>query len=181
LATSVEKRAGLLHSLMSVLGKYRGLAALVAVFIFGVIFSPKSVTNGLPIFLLPGTQVDILFAYADYGLLAVGMTLVILAGGIDLSVGSVLGFAATLFSLLMIAYGWSPLPAIIVTVLAGMAMGFLSGAIISRYKLQPFVATLAMMVAARGAAKWISGGIKVQPGATPPMPCKAVPPIFSTG
>ena len=98
-------------------------------------------------------------------ILAVGLTFVIITGGIDLSVGSVLGFAATFFSLLMIGYGWSPLTAMLVAIIAGGLMGSLNGFIISRFKMQPFVVTLAMMVAARGAAKWISGGIKVQPGA----------------
>lgn len=150
-----------------VLGSFRGIAALVAVFILGIFYSPKSYSTGMPLFLTLRTQGDILFEYAEYGMLATGMTLVILAGGIDLSVGSVLGFSATLFSLLVIANGWGPVPAVLVTVLAGAAIGFISGFIISRFRIQPFVATLAMMVAARGAAKWISGGIKVQPGARP--------------
>ena len=149
------------------LGTFRGLAALVAVFALGVIFSPKSLTTGWPIFLTLRTQSDILFEYAEYGILATGMTLVILSGGIDLSVGSVLGFAATLVSLLMIGYGWGPLPAVIVTMIAGAAIGAINGGIISKFKMQPFVVTLATMVAARGLAKWISSGIKVQPGAQP--------------
>lgn len=151
--------------ILDFLGSFRGIAALVAVFLLGVFFTPKSYTTGWPIFLTLRTQSDILFEYAEYGILATGMTLVILAGGIDLSVGSVLGFAATLFSLLVIAHGWSPVPAILVAVLAGGLAGSVNGWLISRFRIQPFVATLAMMVAARGAAKWISGGIKVQPGA----------------
>ncbi|MGC8863509.1 MAG: ABC transporter permease, partial [Armatimonadota bacterium] len=111
------------------------------------------------------TQNDILFEYAEYGILAAGMTLVIIAAGIDLSVGSVLGFSATLFSLLLIGYGWSAPAAIALTVSAGAAMGATNGLIIARFRMQPFVATLGMMLVARGAAKWISGGIKVQPGA----------------
>lgn len=163
--TPDKSTKSLVWRIIDVLGSFRGIAALVAVFLLGVIFTPKSYTTGWPIFLTLRTQTDILFEYAEYGILATGMTLVILSGGIDLSVGSVLGFAATLFSLLMIAYGWSPIPAILVTVLAGAIMGSISGGLISKFKMQPFVATLAMMVAARGAAKWISGGIKVQPGA----------------
>ena len=147
------------------LSSFRGVAALVAVFLLGVLFTPKSYTTGWPIFLTLRTQSDILFEYAEYGILATGMTLVILAGGIDLSVGSVLGFAATFFSLLMIAYGWSPFPAMVMAILAGALAGSINGFLVSRFRVQPFVATLAMMVAARGAAKWISGGIKVQPGA----------------
>ena len=160
--TNTNKR---IRHILAVLGSFRGIAALVVVFLLGVIYTPKSLTTGWPIFLTLRTQGDILFEYAEYGILATGMTLVILAGGIDLSVGSVLGFAATFFSLLMIGYGWSPLTAMLVAIIAGGLMGSLNGFIISRFKMQPFVVTLAMMVAARGAAKWISGGIKVQPGA----------------
>lgn len=148
--------------MIAVLGNFRGIAALVAVFILGVVFTPKSYDTGLPIFL--ESQSSILFEYAEYGILATGMTLVILTGGIDLSVGSVLGFAATLFSLLVIKHGWNPGAAFLVTVLAGAGAGTISGFLISRFRMQPFVATLAMMVAARGAAKWISGGIKIAPG-----------------
>lgn len=162
------------------LGSFRGIAALVAVFILGVIYSPHNARTGMSIFLTAETQKDILYEYAEYGILATGMTLVILSGGIDLSVGSVLGFAATLFSLLVMGYGWPPLLAVLVTVLAGASIGLINGMIISRFKMQPFVVTLATMVAARGAAKWISHGIKVQPGAEPWYHVKAVTPQFMT-
>ena len=96
-----------------------------------------------------------------FGILACGMTLVIITGGIDLSVGSVLGFTAVLFSLLTIHWagrpGW-PIPA---ALLAGAACGLVSGGLIARFRIQPFIATLAMMVFARGLAKWISGGQKI--------------------
>lgn len=158
-----------LHWLLSrafdLLGTFRGIAALIAVFLLGVLLTPKSYDTGLPVFLTVRTQSDVLFEYAEFGILATGMTLVILTGGIDLSVGSVLGFGATLFSLLTIAYGWPLHAALAVTILTGSFAGLISGFLVSRFKMQPFVATLAMMVAARGAAKWISGGIKVQPGA----------------
>lgn len=165
IADSTPALPGIAQRLAYILGNFRGIAALVAVFLLGVFFSPKSYDTGWPIFLTLRTQGDILFEYAEYGILATGMTLVILSGGIDLSVGSVLGFTATLFSLLMIGYGWQPLPAIIVTILAGAVAGSINGGLIARFRMQPFVATLAMMVAARGAAKFISKGIKVQPGA----------------
>jgi len=165
IAQSQKAEAGTARRVLDTLGSFRGIAALIAVFLIGVIFTPKSYTTGWPIFLTLRTQSDILFEYAEYGILATGMTLVILSGGIDLSVGSVLGFSATLFSLLMIAEGWGPVPAILACIVAGAVAGSLNGFLISRFRMQPFVATLAMMVAARGAAKWISGGIKVQPGA----------------
>ena len=159
-SNAIQRISGIIKKV----GDVRGVAALIAVFVLGAIFSPKDV-NGFPIFLKLSTQSDVLFEYAEYGILATGMTLVILTGGIDLSVGSVLGFCAVMFSLLTMGYGWSAFVAIAVTVIAGACIGFVNGTLVSRFKMQPFVATLAMMVAARGMAKWLSSGIKVQPGA----------------
>ncbi len=163
---------------LSALGSFRGVTALIAVFLLGVFFTPRAFDTGLPIFLKSQTQSSILFEYAEYGILATGMTLVILTGGIDLSVGSVLGFAATLFSLLVIKYGWNPGTAFLLTVVAGAAAGSISGFLIARFRMQAFVATLAMMVAARGAAKWISGGIKIQPGTDPTYAYQSGTPEF---
>ena len=149
------------------LNQYRGLFAFVFVFLLGCLFTPRVGGTGLPIFLSWRTQMDILYGYCEYGLLAVGMTLVILTGGIDLSVGSVLGCSATLFALLTIGYGWSIAPALLLTVLFGLIAGALNGLLIAYFRMQPFVVTLATMTGARGLAKWISGGIKVQPAAQP--------------
>ena len=150
---------------LDALDAYRGLIAFIAVFILGVIFTPRSLETGLPVFLSLRTQLDILYEYSEYGLLATGMTLVILSGGIDLSVGSVVGLCAMLFALLTIGLGWSMAGAVPVVIVAGLAAGAVSGTLISRFRMQPFVATLAMMVAARGFAKLVSGGAKVQPAA----------------
>src|ERR1043165_9476389 len=96
---------------ISALNNYRGVIAFLLVFILGCIFTPRDETSHLPIFLSTRTQLDILFEYCAYGLLATGMTLVILTGGIDLSVGSIVGLAATLFALLTVAFGWPVGPA----------------------------------------------------------------------
>jgi len=149
------------------ISNYRGLIAFAGVFLLGCLYTPKALDTGMPVFLSWRTQLDILYEYCEYGLLATGMTLVILTGGIDLSVGSVLGFSATLFALLTIGYGWGVGPAIGAVVLAGLVAGVLNGVLIARFRMQPFVATLAVMTASRGMAKLISGGIKVQPAAQP--------------
>jgi ribose transport system permease protein len=96
-----------------------------------------------------------------FAIIACGMTLVIIAAGIDLSVGSVLGFSAVLFSILSLQKAWSPWLAIPVCLAAGLLCGLTSGGLVARFKIQPFIATLAMMVFARGLAKWISGGKKI--------------------
>jgi len=133
----------------------RAIAPLVFVFIIGLVF------NAHGAFLQEGTHRDMLRGVSVYGMLACGMTLVIITGGIDLSVGSVLGFCAVLFALLSIHLNWSAWSAIPLVLVAGAACGLLSGGLIARFRMQPFIATLAMMVFGRGLAKSISGGEKV--------------------
>lgn len=89
------------------------------------------------------------------------MTLVILAGGIDLSVGSVMALSAVVTSLAAIHWNW-PAPVVIALAMAvGAACGAVSGTLVSGLGMQPFVGTLAMMVFARGLAKWITGGTRI--------------------
>jgi ribose transport system permease protein len=95
------------------------------------------------------------------GILACGMTLVIVTAGIDLAVGSVLGLCAVVFSLLTIQVGWGALLAVAAVLGAGLALGAVSGGLVSGFGLQPFIVTLAMMVFARGLAKLVSGGQKI--------------------
>jgi len=133
----------------------RAIAPLVFVVIIGFVFSAHGA------FMKWGTHRDMLRQVAVTGILACGMTLVIITGGIDLSVGSVLGFCAVLFSLLSIHDAWSAWAVIPVVLLAGTALGLVSGGLIARFRMQAFIATLAMMVFARGLAKSISGGQKV--------------------
>lgn len=133
----------------------RAVSALALIFLLGVIFNADGA------FFKWTTHRDMLRHISVYAILACGMTLVIIAGGIDLSVGSVLGFCAVLFALLTIHQGWSPVWAIPATLLAGGACGMVSGAVTARFRVQPFIATLAMMVFARGLAKLISGGQKI--------------------
>ena len=135
--------------------------ALAAVFLLGVLFSPRGRADGTLIFLTLENQANVLRAIAEIGLLATGMTLVIITAGIDLSVGSVLGMCATLFAFFLIRWQISTVPALVLTLAAGGAAGFLCGFLTAWFRIQPFVATLAMMVSARGAAKWISEGEKI--------------------
>ncbi len=84
-----------------------------------------------------------------FGLIALGMTLVIMTGGIDLSVGAVVALGSVVAALLS-PYG--PYVAIIVPVLVGLVVGFVNGWIVSRLRILPFIVTLAMLLAARGLA-----------------------------
>jgi len=95
------------------------------------------------------------------GILAVGMTLVIVVGGIDLSVGSILAFV-------MMVMGWLketfnvPLPlAILIALLCGAVCGLINGLLVTKARLPAFIATLAMMSIGRGLANIITDGRQV--------------------
>jgi ribose transport system permease protein len=133
----------------------RALAPLAIVLVVGAIFHADGA------FYAWTTHRSMLREISVHGILACGMTVVILAGGIDLAVGSVLGLSAVAFALLTMPLG-APAPLAIAAVLAsGAALGASSGAVVARFRVQPFVVTLAMMVFARGLAKLLSGGQKV--------------------
>ncbi len=80
---------------------------------------------------------------------AIGMTFVILTGGIDLSVGSVVALS-TLTLALLVKHGWPPLAAIAVVLVIGSVLGFTMGCVIHYFEIQPFIVTLAGMFLARG-------------------------------
>jgi D-xylose transport system permease protein len=95
------------------------------------------------------------------GIIAVGMTMVILIAGIDLSVGSVVGVAAVIVTLLM-QYGlaaWLAVP--ITLVMVGGIIGLWNGFWIAHYRIPPFIITLGMLTIARGAALSLSGGSSI--------------------
>jgi ribose transport system permease protein len=95
------------------------------------------------------------------GILACGMTLVIVTAGIDLSVGSVLALSAVSFALLTMHSGVSGALAIPIVLALGAGLGLVSGGLVAGARIQAFIVTLAMMVFARGLAKELSGGQKV--------------------
>lgn len=133
----------------------RALIALGLVLLLGLVFHADGA------FYKAGTHRDALRQTSVYGILACGMTLVIITGGIDLAVGSVLGLTGVCFALMTIHWGWPAWQAILASMAIGAACGAVSGSLTSGAKIQPFIATLAMMVFARGLAKWISGGMKI--------------------
>jgi simple sugar transport system permease protein len=89
---------------------------------------------------------------AALGIAAIGMTFVILSGGIDLSVGAVLAFTSTFVATLIVKQGVSPVVAVALALAIGGAFGAVMGAMIHRYELPPFLVTLAGMFFARGMA-----------------------------
>lgn len=115
---------------------------------------------------------DMFFQYANFiniirqtaflGVVAMGMTLVILTAGIDLSVGSLMAVSACIMGVAATEWGVPPLFAVLLGMLAGIVMGAINGIVITKGKIQPFIATLGMMVAARGLVLLITRGLSVR-------------------
>jgi len=125
--------------------------------------------RGWPSYLLPENLRNILSQIAIIALIAIGMTLVIATGGIDLSVGSLLAFAAVFSALLMRDYGGdaeaTPLAMLAccgAAVLACALLGLMTGILITIFRLPPFIATLGMMWIVRGLAFKIADGHSIR-------------------
>lgn len=128
----------------------------VVLFIFCILFSPVS-SKGSLIFLKFDNLANVLRQVSEIGIISIGMTLVIIAAGIDLSVGSVLALSATITAFGLMDWQLGFFLTIILALLAGVLTGFINGALTSWGKIQSFIVTLAMMTAARGFALFISG------------------------
>jgi simple sugar transport system permease protein len=122
------------------------------------LFLAMAVAGGIlyPAFLSPQVFLNLLVDNAFLCVAAVGATFVILTGGIDLSVGAVIAFTTVLLAMLVQQSGWHPLAAIPVVLALGSTFGAAMGVLIQRYRLQPFVVTLAGMFLARGMATLLS-------------------------
>jgi ribose transport system permease protein len=140
----------------------RALLALLLMIAIGCAFSAEGA------FFRWSVHRDMLRQVSVHGMLACGMTVVIITAGIDLSVSSLLALAAVSFAWLMMPLGWPAVFAIPVVLAIGAALGSASGALVARMRIQPFIVTLAMMVFARGLAKVISGGRKITNYVTDP-------------
>ncbi|MDQ5978572.1 MAG: galactofuranose transport system permease protein [Verrucomicrobiota bacterium] len=132
----------------------RQLPLLTTAGIFAVLFGAAAFSyDG---FFSARTFTSLLTDNAYVGIAAVGMTLVIFAGGIDLSVGAVIGFTAIFTATLIEQKQVAPPLAWSLGLLAGSGLGAFMGTLIHFFRLPPFLITLAGMFLARGAAFWIT-------------------------
>src|SRR4029453_17840815 len=106
----------------------------------------------------PDNLIDVANLQGRYGIITLGAALVIIVGGIDLSIGSVVGCAAILFGILM-ERGVHPFAAVPLVVLFGAAVGLGNGLLITRLKLQSFLVTLCGMFIYRGVARLLGGTV----------------------
>lgn len=100
----------------------------------------------------------ILLNYTELAIIAVGLTYVIAAGDIDLSVGAVLALAGSTAAYFLKVVGADPMTAVAMGLLAGMAAGLVNAAVTIGFKLPAFIATLGMFYIARGLAAWFVAG-----------------------
>jgi ribose transport system permease protein len=143
--------------------KFGKLQSLIALFLLCIVFAILSdkfftVANGLNVMRQISVNICI----------SVGMTLVILTAGIDLSVGSVLALCGAITAGLLkhgiaiealhLDIGFTILGAILAGILVGSLLGFFNGFVVTKFKVPPFVATLAMLTIARGLTMLYTGG-----------------------
>jgi ribose transport system permease protein len=133
----------------------RAFLAFALMLIVGVVFNADGA------FFKSGTHRDALRQMSVYGILACGLTPVIISGGIDLAVGSLVALTAVCCATMAIHWNWPGAFVVIATLILGCGCGCVSGLITARLRVQPFIATLSMMVLARGLAKYASGGMKI--------------------
>jgi ribose transport system permease protein len=151
-------------------GNFQQIVGLLAIFIIAAIISPVSRRTGQNIFLSGANLSDIMRQVSEKGIIALGMTFVILTGGIDLSVGSLLALSAT-FTAYTLTY-WNlglawPLQITVIIILAlaiCTAFGALQGTLIAKLKVQPFIVTLAGMIGIRGFARFMTTNSNIDIG-----------------
>ena len=147
----------------AVLRKAESLAALLGILILAIAISPVA-ADGSRIFLEAGNLTDILRQISLIGIISVAMTFVILTGGIDLSVGSILALSTTLAAMALARQGQGIPAAIAIALAASAAVGAVNGIVIATLRMQPFIVTLATMIGVRGLAKWLSNNENIDIG-----------------
>jgi ribose/xylose/arabinose/galactoside ABC-type transport system permease subunit len=141
------------HSPFTLLKKLGPLLGLVVVYLFFAIVGPDSFTSGRNLETIARQT-------AIVGTAALGMTMIIILGGIDLSVGSIVALSTVVIAWLLQA-GVNPLVAACGGVLTGALCGLLNGALITRLRVVPFIVTLGTLLLLRGVAKGLAHEQKI--------------------
>ena len=138
----------------------KAIRPFVGLFVVLAIFAIDSELR--PVFFKGGNFKTILTQTVIVAIGAMGMTLVIVSGGIDLSAGSVVALASVVTAKL-IEQGYGFLAVISATILVGGLVGLVNGGIITAFRMMPFIVTLGMMGIARGVSKWLANNQTVNP------------------
>ncbi|MGY3229279.1 D-xylose transport system permease protein [Luteibacter sp. HA06] len=139
--------------------RYKILALLIAVAIIWVFFHIKTDAA----FITPGNLSNLFRQMAITGMLACGMVFVIIAGEIDLSIGSQLGLLGGVVAILTVNQGWGTWPAIGAVLVLGMLIGAVNGYIVTKMRVPSFIVGLGGMLAFRGIVLFITGSSTIAP------------------
>ncbi|MFN8467360.1 MAG: ABC transporter permease [Caldilineaceae bacterium] len=139
--------------------RFQSYFGLIAILVLSTLVSP--VRDGRNIFLDPNNLLNIVRFASENGIIAIGMTLVILIGGIDLSVGAVMALCAVGAASFMMRDGLGTLPTVVLVLSIGALAGMTNGLVTTRFNIQSFIVTLAMLSIARGLASLWSGGYAI--------------------
>lgn len=134
------------------------LVLLVMVFVISMI---ESVLKGQINFLSGMNISNVLLQVSVTGILALGMAMVMISGGIDLSIGNMLSFIATGMAYLMKTRGWNELQTILLAIVVSVGLQVIMGLIISRTKIEPFIVSLGFMSIYRGFTYLITNGREI--------------------
>ncbi|MBZ4664912.1 sugar ABC transporter permease [Mahella sp.] len=137
----------------------RSYTMIIALIVIWIIFT--AFTGGG--FLTPRNLSNLIRQMSITAILAVGMVLVMVAGHIDLSVGSVAGFTGALAAIMQVNYGWSTPVTIIVTLAVGLLIGLWQGFWIAYQGVPAFITTLSSMLVFRGAILLVTKGVTISP------------------
>ncbi len=178
--TPVENEGVAKSSIRSYLTlRMRDYGILLALIIIIAFF--QIMTNGV---LLRPVNITNLFLQNSYvTIMALGMLMIIVAGHIDLSVGSIVGFIGALAAVMMVQWGVPVIPTFIVCILAGMLIGAWQGYWVAYWKIPAFIVTLAGMLVFRGLTLWLLDGQSVGPfpGGFQLLSTGFIPDIFGVG
>jgi D-xylose transport system permease protein len=149
----VEETPGLLSGgPLAILARLGTMRVFLVLALIWIIFQTQN-SNFLTAFNLTNLVLQI----AGVGTISIGVTLILLLGEIDLSVGAVSGLAAAVVAVLNTKHGWAPIPAIFAGLLVGAAIGALNGFFVTRFGIPSFVVTLAGLLAWQGALLQVLG------------------------
>ena len=133
-------------------GELGSLPVIVGLIIIWTVFTGLN-----PVFLSANNVVNLLFDCSTVGVIALGIVCVLMVGQIDLSVGSMSGFASALVGVLWVNHGWPALQAIVAAIAVGALVGVLYALLLNRFGMPSFVATLAGLLAILGLQLYILG------------------------
>lgn len=132
------------------------LSALIALLVLSIVLTISS-----EYFFKASNFINLLKQISIVGITGVGATLVMISGGIDLSVGSMISLSAVLVAGFMQNYGIPPSSAVILVLIIGAVLGLINGAMVAFLHIPPIVATLATLIAYRGIALVYTGGYTI--------------------